>query len=425
MQSETETFVQATDSPVTNKDISDVAKDTTTQKSVESDNVTTKDDLESVTAQTSSVDQSGSTTVHISDDIETETESVKLISESTEVPIYSDSDNDLKYTTEKEYMTLGGVNIEVKINDVDKPDDTSSTTTEAPEKESSPQSDTTTLHDYVTEKVAESQTNAPHSIKEHENNLEMELEKTTTVQPVADKATTDSKNSEEDKNSDESSEEEREDGDHKTQKPMTDSDEEGQKPVLPTVDSAEDIQQTIIPDQDGEIKKKPSKPGKPAGGYDSGYPPQVPQGSGYPSYTDEDYNEEEEDPSQFGPGTCRYGGKLYVSAQQIPRDDPCDFCFCFRSDIICLQQSCPPPISGCHEEPISGFCCPRYECPVSMATVMNVTTSTTTTSTTLPPHFLGHAYKGAATKQGCQIKGTAYSVGEEVRASSGPCMRCV
>ncbi|XP_026758072.2 uncharacterized protein LOC113517566 [Galleria mellonella] len=140
-------------------------------------------------------------------------------------------------------------------------------------------------------------------------------------------------------------------------------------------------------------------------------------GGGYGSdYADDD--------QPFGPGTCRYGGKVYVSAQQIPRDDPCDFCFCFRSDIICLQQSCPPPIHGCHEEPIQGFCCPRYECPVSMATALNVTTTTTTTTTTLPPHFLPHAYKGAAYKRGCQIKGHSYKVGEVVRASSGPCLHC-
>ncbi|XP_041976977.1 uncharacterized threonine-rich GPI-anchored glycoprotein PJ4664.02 [Aricia agestis] len=135
-----------------------------------------------------------------------------------------------------------------------------------------------------------------------------------------------------------------------------------------------------------------------------------------------DYGDSED--QAFGPGTCRYGGKVYVSAQQIPRDDPCDFCFCFRSDIICLQQSCPPPIHGCHEEPIQGFCCPRYECPVSMATTLNVTTTTTTTTTTLPPHFLPHAYKGAAQRRGCQIKGHTYKVGEVVRASSGPCLHC-
>ncbi|XP_055923926.1 mucin-2 [Eupeodes corollae] len=143
----------------------------------------------------------------------------------------------------------------------------------------------------------------------------------------------------------------------------------------------------------------------------------------YPSYTEDEYTDEDET-EVFGPGTCRYGGKLFVSAQQIPRDDPCDFCFCFRSDIICLQQSCPPPISGCHEEPISGFCCPRYECPVSMATTLNITTSTTTTSTTLPPHFLHHAYRGAAAKNGCHINGKSYKVGDKIDSASGPCMHC-
>lgn len=146
-----------------------------------------------------------------------------------------------------------------------------------------------------------------------------------------------------------------------------------------------------------------------------------PQYSAYPEdeYTDEDESE------VFGPGTCRYGGKLYVSAQQIPRDDPCDFCFCFRSDIICLQQSCPPPISGCREEPIHGFCCPRYECPVSMGIVMNITTSTTTTSTTLPPHFLSHNYQGSATRSGCFINGVTHKIGDEITSSSGPCMQCL
>ncbi|XP_047510508.1 mucin-3A isoform X17 [Pieris napi] len=144
--------------------------------------------------------------------------------------------------------------------------------------------------------------------------------------------------------------------------------------------------------------------------------------SGVSGYGQEpDYGEEEQ---AVIPGICRYGGKVYGSTQQIPRDDPCDFCFCFRSDIICLQQSCPPPIHGCREEPIQGFCCPRYECPVSMATTLNVTTTTTTTTTTLPPHFLPHAYKGAAQRRGCHIKGHTYKVGEVVRASSGPCLHC-
>ncbi|XP_068082144.1 titin homolog [Anabrus simplex] len=151
----------------------------------------------------------------------------------------------------------------------------------------------------------------------------------------------------------------------------------------------------------------------PGGDVDTAYPPSSPD--------EADYDEEQ---AAFGPGTCRYGGKVYVSAQQIPREDPCDFCFCFRSDIICLQQSCPPPIPDCRQEPIDGFCCPRYQCEVSMATMVNVSTTTTTTTTTLPPHFLSHAYKGSAVKTGCQVQGHAYRVGEVVRSASGPCLLC-
>ncbi|CAH0381827.1 unnamed protein product [Bemisia tabaci] len=139
--------------------------------------------------------------------------------------------------------------------------------------------------------------------------------------------------------------------------------------------------------------------------------------------TDTEYEEDEE--GSFGPGTCKYLGKLYVSAQQIPRDDPCDFCFCFRSDIICLQQSCPPPIFGCRQESIQGFCCPRYECPVSKALVFN-SSSTSTTTTTLPPHFHSLSPHGEnLVRSGCSLQDHAYKVGEIIREASGPCRQCI
>lgn len=67
-------------------------------------------------------------------------------------------------------------------------------------------------------------------------------------------------------------------------------------------------------------------------------------------------------PTKYTESGCEYEGKTYNSAQQIPRSNPCDFCFCFRGDIICLQQTCPPPVPHCFETIMDGFCCPRYEC---------------------------------------------------------------
>ena len=118
----------------------------------------------------------------------------------------------------------------------------------------------------------------------------------------------------------------------------------------------------------------------------------------------------------LGPGACMFDGKVYVSAQQILRDDPCDFCFCFRGDIICLQQSCPPPVPGCFEEPIPGFCCPRYECPLTKA-VVNITT-TTTPIPTFPSL--------QTTKEFimCEIGERYYHEGEVVEEASGPCLEC-
>ncbi|KAL7293954.1 hypothetical protein TKK_0012534 [Trichogramma kaykai] len=170
------------------------------------------------------------------------------------------------------------------------------------------------------------------------------------------------------------------------------------------------------PDVDGG-HKRPDE-----GIVESNSPSDFPPESGDITPSDPD---DYDDTSIFGPGTCRYGGKIYMSAQQIPRDDPCDFCFCFRSDIICLQQSCPPPISACTEQPIPGFCCPRYSCPVSTGLAYNSTTTTTTTTTTVSPHFYTNTYKGSVNRGGCQVGNRTYRVGEDIRTKSGPCMSCI
>ena len=145
----------------------------------------------------------------------------------------------------------------------------------------------------------------------------------------------------------------------------------------------------------------------------------------YDSYSE---YEDELTLDSIGPGACLFEGKVYVSAQQIPRTNPCDFCFCFRGDIICLQQSCPPPIPGCREEAISGFCCPRYECPVKGG-VQNVTVpmpSQPSISSWLFGSDQEPDKPGEITQQisGCEVQGHFYEVGAIVESSSGPCLQC-
>lgn len=152
--------------------------------------------------------------------------------------------------------------------------------------------------------------------------------------------------------------------------------------------------------------------------------------------------------TDLGDGSCVYDGKIFQSAEQIPRPHPCDFCFCFRGDIICLQQTCPPPIKNCMETHIEGFCCPRYECPVD-ATTMNMTifhnnnkrmarsynsaisslsyksttssTTTTTTTTTIrpPPYSIS-----IIEKKGCRVNGIFYEIGKRIDKSSNACLDC-
>ncbi|XP_035210732.1 LOW QUALITY PROTEIN: serine-rich adhesin for platelets-like [Stegodyphus dumicola] len=118
-------------------------------------------------------------------------------------------------------------------------------------------------------------------------------------------------------------------------------------------------------------------------------------------------------------GICFYEGRIFPSAKQIPRRDPCEFCFCFRSEILCLQQACPPPIRNCFATPIPGFCCPRFHCPVH-ETHFNISTTTTTTA---QPR-LGQIIQKTVEATGCEINGKVYRVNQLVRPASGPCMQC-
>lgn len=132
-------------------------------------------------------------------------------------------------------------------------------------------------------------------------------------------------------------------------------------------------------------------------------------------------------PPGMSTGACLFDSRVYMSAQQILRDDPCDFCFCFRGDIICLQQSCPPPIPGCYEEPIPGFCCPRYECPVG--------NSTSSTHALFPSSYYHNQVLNnlqpssvpplmTGTGPGCEVQGEYYEPGQKIRSASGPCLEC-
>ncbi|CAL1271354.1 unnamed protein product [Larinioides sclopetarius] len=128
-------------------------------------------------------------------------------------------------------------------------------------------------------------------------------------------------------------------------------------------------------------------------------------------------------------GACIFEGQIYQSAEQIVRADPCEFCFCFRGDIICLQQSCPPPAPNCHRTMIHGYCCPRYDCPV-LVTSRNISALQRRKGQVQPIIIQRRIEKRAIERtpvevKGCQINGTFYEFGQTVAKSSGPCLHCL
>ncbi|GFT26948.1 uncharacterized protein NPIL_649091, partial [Nephila pilipes] len=141
----------------------------------------------------------------------------------------------------------------------------------------------------------------------------------------------------------------------------------------------------------------------------------------------ENITAETEDEYLLDDGACIFEGQIYQSAEQIVRADPCEFCFCFRGDIICLQQSCPPPAPNCHRTMINGYCCPRYDCPV-LVTSRNITSLTRRKG--VQPIIIQRRIDKRAVREsievkGCQINGTFYEVGSTVSKASGPCLHCM
>ncbi|KFM63388.1 hypothetical protein X975_13277, partial [Stegodyphus mimosarum] len=126
-------------------------------------------------------------------------------------------------------------------------------------------------------------------------------------------------------------------------------------------------------------------------------------------------------------GSCIFEGRIYESAEQIPRADPCEFCFCFRGDIICLQQSCPPPAPNCHRTMIAGYCCPRYDCPVYMTSrnISSLSRRKGVQPIIIQRRIEKREIRPAMEVKGCQVNGTFYEVGSTVTSASGPCLHCM
>lgn len=120
---------------------------------------------------------------------------------------------------------------------------------------------------------------------------------------------------------------------------------------------------------------------------------------------------------------CIFQGRLYQSAEHILHPHPCFFCLCFRGDIICLQQTCAPPIHNCYKSSVDGFCCPRYECRklvISNPWKFNHRVLPSAVDSIL--HLSARLMSSPV--EGCMMDGTFYRVGERIKDASSSCLEC-
>ncbi|XP_043192357.1 cysteine-rich motor neuron 1 protein-like [Amphibalanus amphitrite] len=63
--------------------------------------------------------------------------------------------------------------------------------------------------------------------------------------------------------------------------------------------------------------------------------------------------------------TCLLSRITYNSGEMIERNNPCDFCFCYKGEVLCWKKQCPPPPPSeerCSPKYVEKECCPRYMC---------------------------------------------------------------
>lgn len=65
---------------------------------------------------------------------------------------------------------------------------------------------------------------------------------------------------------------------------------------------------------------------------------------------------------------CMHNEEFYADGATIPTEDPCEHCYCMKTDIICAIQECTSLLTGKDENckprpPPPGQCCPEaYDC---------------------------------------------------------------
>ncbi|XP_069696747.1 von Willebrand factor C and EGF domain-containing protein [Periplaneta americana] len=148
--------------------------------------------------------------------------------------------------------------------------------------------------------------------------------------------------------------------------------------------------------------------------------------------------------NQTNPDPCTVAGTQYNHGQQVPREDPCEFCLCLDGELFCWWQDCPPSNSGPCRSSRSFSACANASSThdtttaTPEATVTSAGSSATspltsnghqltemTQLTTLPSATTATASPRSTAPTTCYVMGTEYKVGEVLPRDTGTCLECV
>ncbi|XP_023727393.1 kielin/chordin-like protein [Cryptotermes secundus] len=148
---------------------------------------------------------------------------------------------------------------------------------------------------------------------------------------------------------------------------------------------------------------------------------------------------QQEASNQSDPDPCSVAGTTYSHGQQVPREDPCEFCLCLDGELFCWWQDCPP----CRGSLSSTACVNHSSTHDATTTTPEVTATSAGSSSVTSPLTASSdqltevtqlaTLPGTATTPAlhpsapttCYVMGTEYKVGEVLPRDTGTCLECV
>ncbi|XP_068084311.1 kielin/chordin-like protein [Anabrus simplex] len=170
--------------------------------------------------------------------------------------------------------------------------------------------------------------------------------------------------------------------------------------------------------------------------------------TGLPPGIELQLEESPEGANQSNPEPCTVAGVQFMHGQQVPREDPCEFCLCLDGELFCWWQECPPTSAGpCGASRALSACAnATAENAVSLSTTstpaavtvgptetgetgrvstMDATSPSANVASAAPANNTDSSPPSTTAATTCYVMGTEYKIGEVLPRDTGTCLECV